>query len=69
MDFFVDTEYADRSRLTVYMTIHNAEGDATITGYDDDTGRHSGTPSRPLIMSIESLYADARDYAYYNWED
>ena len=68
MDFFRDTWYADRSPLTVYFTIHNKQGDATITGYDDDTGRHSGIPSRPLLMGIESLYADASDYAYYNWE-
>jgi|DEB0MinimDraft_6_1074348.scaffolds.fasta_scaffold06237_8 hypothetical protein len=69
MDFFLDTWYADRSPLTVYFTIHNKQGDATIDGYQDDQGYHDGTPERPLLMGLASIFADARDYAYYNWED
>lgn len=69
MDFWLETWYADRSPLTVYFTIHNAQGDATIDGYADAQGYHDGTPERPLLMGLSSIYADARDYAYYNWED
>ena len=69
MQFTRDTWYADRTPVTVYMTIHDADGTATIHSYEDATGVHMGEPDRPLLMGLRSLYRDAQDYAYYNWED
>jgi len=69
MRFFHPTWYADGSPLVVYMTIHNARGDATITGYEDDTGRHDGVPQTALYESVPTLLLRAEEYAYHNWEE